>query len=110
MHRGHALFAALAVTFGLSLEARAETNCDLPQVAQDKVVTVRGKIKSIDIDRGDKSYWVVVELKDRCGTADINVSTKQSPRCRVGANVSVTGALKGTSERLIEAPRIVCVK
>jgi hypothetical protein len=110
MPRRHLLLAVMALTLGLHAPARAETSCDLARVAPDKVVTVRGKIKSIDVDRGDKSYWVVIELRDQCGTADVNVSTKQSPRCKVGANVSVTGPYKGTTERLIEAQRVVCVK
>jgi hypothetical protein len=110
MRRQPLALAALALSLGLTAQARAETSCDLARVAPDKVVTVRGTIKSIDVDRGDKSYWVVVELRDQCGTADVNVSTRQSPRCRAGATVSVTGPYKGAGERLIEAQRIVCVR
>lgn len=101
---------ALAVALAVAAPAGAETSCDIAQALQDKVVTVRGKIKSIDVDRGERSYWVVIELRDQCGTLDVNVSTKQSPRCRAGATVSVTGPLMGTAERLIEAQRVVCVK
>jgi hypothetical protein len=110
MRRQPLVLAALALSIGLPAEARAETSCELDRAAQDKVVTVRGKIKSIDVDRGDKSYWVVVELRDQCGIAEVNVSTKQSPRCRAGATVSVTGPYKGAGERLIEAQRVVCLK
>ena len=109
MRREPLVLAALALSLGLPAQALAETSCDLANVAQDKVVTVRGTIKSIDVDRGDKSYWVVVALKDRCGALEVNVSTKQSPRCRAGATVSVTGPYKGATERLIEAQRVVCV-
>lgn len=107
--RYHSL-AALILALVVSTPGRAETSCDLPRVAPDKIVTVRGTIKSIDVDRGDRSYWVVIELRDQCGTAEVNVSTKQSPRCKVGASVSVTGPYKGATERLIEAQRVACVK
>ena len=102
--------ALAALVLALPAAARAETICDLPRVAQGQVVTLNGKIKSIDVDRGDRSYWVVVELKDQCGTLEVPVTTKQSPRCRAGANVSVTGVYKGINEHMIEAQRIVCVK
>jgi hypothetical protein len=104
------VLAAFALSAGLSGPAYAETSCELANAAPDRIVTVRGKIKSIDTDRGDKSYWVVVELEDQCGTADVSVSTKESPRCRVGTNVWVAGHYKGAAERLLEAQRIVCVK
>jgi hypothetical protein len=104
------VLAAFALSAGLSAPAYAETSCELANAAPDRVVTVRGKIKSIDTDRGDKSYWVVVELADQCGTSDVSVSTRQSPRCRAGTNVWVTGHYKGETSRLIEAQRVVCVK
>jgi hypothetical protein len=110
MRRQSLVLAAIALTAGLSQPAHAETSCQLAEAAPDKIVSVRGKIKSIDTDRGDQSYWVVVELEDQCGTTDVSVSTKQSPRCRVGTNVWVTGHLKGATERLLEAQRVVCVK
>ena len=110
MRRQPLVLAALVLSLGLPAHALAETSCDLARVAQDKVVTVRGTIKSTDVDRGDKSYWVVVELRDQCGALEVNVSTKQSPRCRAGTTVSVTGPLKSTAARMIEAQRIVCVK
>lgn len=110
MRRQSLVLAAIALTGGLSAPASAETSCELVKAAPDRIVTVRGKIKSVDSDRGDKSYWVVVELEDHCGTADVSVSTKQSPRCRIGANVWVTGHYKGAAERLLEAQRVVCVK
>lgn len=102
--------AAIALGVGVSTPAHAETSCELTQAPPDRVVTVRGKIKSIDTDRGDRSYWVIVELEDQCGTADVSVSTMQSPRCRVGNNVWVAGHYKGASEHVIEAQRVVCVK
>ena len=101
--------ALLILTLLVSTPTRAETSCDLPRTAPNKVVTVSGKIKSIDVDRGDQSYWIVVELNDRCGTAEVNVSMKQRPRCRVGTIASVTGPYKGETERLIEAQRMACV-
>lgn len=110
MRPRHLVIAAFALACGLDAPARAETSCDLARAAQDKVVTVRGKIKSIDVDRGDRSYWIVVELRDQCGILDVNVSAKQNPRCRVGATVSVTGPLKGTAERLIETQHVTCVR
>jgi hypothetical protein len=110
MHLGSYTLAALVAAIAVSTSARAETSCDLANVPKDKVVTVRGKIKSIDVDRGDKSYWVVIELKDRCGTTSVNVSTKQDPRCRVGANLSVTGPYQGGAEPLIDAQRVACVR
>lgn len=110
MRRQPLVLAAVTLTAGLSAPASAETSCELVKATPDKVVSMRGKIKSIDADRGDKSYWVVVELEDHCGTTDVSVSTKQSPRCRVGANVWVTGHYKGAAERLLEAQRVVCVK
>jgi len=110
MRRQSLVLAAIALTAGLSQPANAETSCQLAEAAPDKVVTVRGKIKSIDTDRGDRSYWVVVELEDHCGTSDVSVSTKQSPRCRAGTNVWVTGHYKGATEHLIEAQRVVCVR
>jgi hypothetical protein len=107
--RFHAL-VAFTLALVISTEARAETSCDLANAPKDKVVTVRGKIKSIDVDRGDRSYWIVIELKDRCGTTSVNVSTKQDPRCRVGATLSVTGPFQGGAEPLIDAQRVACVK
>ena len=106
----HLVLAVATVVLGLAAPARAETSCDLANAPKDKVVTVRGKIKSIDVDRGDKSYWIVIELKDRCGTTSVNVSTKQDPRCRVGATLSVTGPFQGGAEPLIDAQRVACVK
>lgn len=110
MRRHHLALAAIALTIGVHAAARAETSCDLARAAQDKVVTVRGTIKSIDVSRADLSYWVVVELRDQCGVLDVSVSTKQSPRCRVGATVSVTGPYQGATDHLIEARRVVCLK
>ena len=101
---------ASAFAVGFSQPAGAETSCQLVEAAPDKAVTVRGKIKSIDTDRGDKGYWVVVELEDHCGISDVPVSTRQSPRCRAGTNVWVAGHYKGAPEHLIEAQRVVCVK
>lgn len=110
MQRRYFVLAAMAVTLGPHAPANAETSCDLAQAAQDKVVTVRGTVKSIGVDRGDGSYWVIVELRDRCGALEVQVSTKQSPRCRAGATVSVTGPLTSPTTHLIEARRIVCLK
>jgi hypothetical protein len=109
MQRLSCTLATLVVAITFSTESRAETSCDLARVAPDKVVTVRGKIKSIDVDRGDRSFWIVVELSDRCGTAEVKVSMKQRPRCRIGTIAAVTGPYKGETERLIEAQRMACV-
>ena len=104
------LLAAIALGFGLSAPIHAEASCELVQAQPDRVVTVRGRIKSIDADRADRSYWVVVQLEDHCGSADVPVSTMQSPRCPVGNNVWVAGHYKGANEHVIEAQRVVCVK
>ena len=103
-----AIHAAIALSIGLAAPTRAETSCDLSATPRGNVITVKGTIKSIDTDRAEQGYWVVIELKDQCGTMDVEVSTKRNPRCNQGAAVSVTGTR--ASDRVIDAQRIVCTK
>jgi dynactin complex subunit len=103
-----AIHAAIALSIGFAAPTRAETSCELSAAPSGKIVTVKGTIKSIDTDRAEQGYWIVIELKDRCGTMDVEVSTKRNPRCNQGAAVSVTGTR--SSDRVIDAQRVVCTK
>ncbi len=110
MRRHRIVLAATALAIGLHADARAETSCELAGMRDDTVVTVRGKITSSDWDRVHNSYLVVIELRDRCGVLEVQVSTKRSPRCGVGATVSVTGPYSRADGPSIEAQRVVCLK
>jgi len=110
MRRRHAILAALALTLGLPLEARAETSCELTRVQEGSAVTVKGRIKSSDWDRAHNGYVVTVALADHCQGVEVNTIAKQRPRCGVGALVSITGRYSRADGHSLEAPRIVCVK
>lgn len=110
MTRGH-LFATALLAFALPSIAVAESTCDFKgaNLIEERVVSVRGRITKIDPPK-DGRYWIVVQLKDQCGSMDIHVLLEQLPRCRVGATVSVTGHYKAVFFSAIGPGEVTCLR